>query len=320
MVSLRFDLRAAPFGPGHPELYEAALASCEWAEKHFDAVIITLSEHHASSDGYLPSPLVAAAAVAGRTRKAQIMIAALILPLYDVLRLAEDLAVLDLVSGGRVMPIFAAGYRHEEFDMFGVDLAERGALMDEGIAALEQAWTGEPFEYRGRTVRVTPRPGTQPRPPILMGGSSAAAARRAARVADYFIPSTPASEAAYQAELTRLGKPAMPSAGVDRVGPVVLVHPDIDEGWDLVGQHLLHDTQTYAAWLRDGSGGTGPYSHADTVDEVRAGDRYRIITPGECEAMLRDEGGLDLAPLVGGIPPEVAMESLDRIAAIAGAR
>ena len=187
-LSLRYDLRAPAFGAPAEALYRAALEQCAWAEDN-GFLMATLSEHHGSDDGYCPSPLVMAAAIAGRTRHLRIMIAALVLPLYDPIRLAEDLAVLDLASGGRVDLILGAGYRHEELAMFGRTLDERIPLLEEGIEVLRHAWTGEEFEYRGRRVRVTPRPG----PPRGAGPAARRvrrrpAARRAARLGLGFLP------------------------------------------------------------------------------------------------------------------------------------
>lgn len=298
----------------HAELYDAALAMCEWGERLFGGVMVTLTEHHGSDEGHLPSPLIAAAAVAGRTRRAHILVVAVILPLRDVLQLAEDVAVLDLVSGGRVDIVYGAGYRYEEFAMFDVDIRRRGELMEESVQALQQAWTGEPFEYRGRTVRVTPRPRRQPRPPLMLGGSSPAAARRAARHADLFIPSVPEAMDAYAEELERLGKPANAfdmTAG--RPPTVNLVHPDPEAAWSLVGQHCMHDMTTYAAWLRDGRGGGGPYGPVADLDELRASGLYNIVTPEECAKLVVEYGALEMHPLVGGLPPEVAFASLDLV-------
>ena len=96
-----------------------------FAETHgFAAVVV--SEHHATDDGYLPSPLVLAAAIAGRTSTIPISVAALLVPLYDPVRLAEDIAVLDHVSRGRVSYIVGIGYRPEEYEMLGLDFAARG--------------------------------------------------------------------------------------------------------------------------------------------------------------------------------------------------
>jgi alkanesulfonate monooxygenase SsuD/methylene tetrahydromethanopterin reductase-like flavin-dependent oxidoreductase (luciferase family) len=313
-LGLRFDLRGYPGGASHAELYDAALAACEWGEQHFANVMVTLTEHHGSDEGHLPSPLIAAAAIAGRTRRAHIMVVAVILPLRDVIQLAEDVAVLDLVSGGRVDVLYGAGYRYEEFAMFDVDIRRRGELMEESVQALQQAFTGEPFEYRGRTVQVTPRPRRQPRPPLLLGGTSAAAARRAARHADLFIPSVPEAMAAYVEELERLGKPAAPVDFFSGRPPTInLVHPDPEAAWALIGDHCMHDMTTYAAWLAAGRGGGGPYSAVADLDELRASGLYHVVTPEECAKLVVEHGTLDMHPLVGGLPPEVALASFERI-------
>src|SRR6058998_3844090 len=158
VIGLRYDLRAPSFGPAtHPELYAACLDQCAWADR-LGLDFVVLSEHHGVEDGYLPAPLTLAAAIAGRTKSILINIAAVLVPLHDPVRLAEQLAVLDLASGSRVSFVAGLGYRPEEFAMAGVDRRERWALLEEAIGVMRQAWTGEPFTWRGRTVRVTPVP------------------------------------------------------------------------------------------------------------------------------------------------------------------
>ena len=98
---MRFDLRAPPWGASPVRLYRASLDMAAWADDlGFD--LIRISEHHAAEDGYCPSPFVLAAAIAARTQRARLRLNALILPLRDPVRVAEDLAVLDLVSAGRI--------------------------------------------------------------------------------------------------------------------------------------------------------------------------------------------------------------------------
>src|SRR5215472_8840555 len=175
MVGLRFDLRLPPFAATtHERQYAACLDMCAWAdERGFDAIAI--SEHHGVDDGYMSSPVTLAAAIAARTRRVRINIAAVLVPLHDPVRLAEQLAAAALVAEGRLSVVAGMGYRPEEFEMAGVDRTQRGRLFDEYVGVLQRAWTGEPFEWRGRTVRVTPRPETPPL--ILVGGSTAKAAR-----------------------------------------------------------------------------------------------------------------------------------------------
>src|SRR3954452_16689615 len=149
---LRFDLRNPAFsGVAMADRYEAALAMSEWADQR-GALAVSLSEHHGSADGYLPSPLPMAAAIAVRTTSVAIAINALIAPFYDPLRLAEDAAVVDQLSRGRLSLTIAGGYAEHEFEMFDVALSDRPALVREAVATLRAAWTGEPFEFRGRTV------------------------------------------------------------------------------------------------------------------------------------------------------------------------
>src|SRR5690242_9723475 len=207
MIGLRYDLRAPAFaGTTHADLYRACLDQCAWADER-GVDFVALSEHHGVDDGYLPAPVTLAAAIAGRTRRIPISIAAILLPLHDPVRLAEELAVLDLASGGRVSFVAGLGYRYEEFEMAGVDRKQRGKLLEEYVGVMRQAWTGEPFEWRGRTVQVTPKPMTQPHPMMMIGGSTEIAARRAARLRLPMFPAVgdPKLAEVYAEECAKVG-------------------------------------------------------------------------------------------------------------------
>jgi alkanesulfonate monooxygenase SsuD/methylene tetrahydromethanopterin reductase-like flavin-dependent oxidoreductase (luciferase family) len=311
-LSLRYDMRAPAFGAPADALYRAALEQCAWAEDH-GFLMATVSEHHGSDDGYCPSPLVMAAAIAGRTRQLRILIAALVLPLYDPLRLAEDLAVLDLASGGRVDLILGAGYRPEELAMFDRPMGERAALLEEGIAVLRSAWTGEEFEYRGRRVRVTPRPGRTQGPGLLLGGSTPAGARRAARLGDGFVPVDASLWPHYADACRALGKEPGTAPAVD--GPrFIHVADDPDEAWARIAPHALHETNSYGAWLASADA-LGPYTSTEDADDLRARGEYLVLTPDECAARARETGSLLLHPLMGGLDPDLAWESLELVAA-----
>lgn len=310
---VRFDLRSPSSSPARTDaLYAASLDMARHADEHgLDA--ITLSEHHGAEDGFLPSPLVLAAAMAGRTTRIRIGISALLAPLYDPLKLAEDLAVLDLASGGRVATTLGLGYREEEYAAFGQDFGARGRRLDECIETLRAAWTGEPFSFRGRTVRVTPRPLTQPHPMLLIGGQSRAAARRAARFGLPFQPASNEPEilSLYQSECARLGQtPLLLPPGS---GELIWVARDPDRAWRDLGPHLLHDATSYAVWQRADIARSVVTSAAKTVDLLRAEGIYRILTPDECVARARAQGALAtfvLFPLCGGTPPDLGWESL----------
>jgi alkanesulfonate monooxygenase SsuD/methylene tetrahydromethanopterin reductase-like flavin-dependent oxidoreductase (luciferase family) len=311
-LSLRYDLRAPDFGPPAEELYRAALEQCTWAEDHgFDMVALT--EHHGSDDGYCPSPLIMAAAVCGRTTTLRVMIAALILPLYDPVRLAEDLAVLDLASGGRVDLVIGAGYRAEEMAMYGRDMADRAALIEEGIPFLRAAWSGEEVEYRGRRFRVTPRPLRPTGPALLMGGSTKGAARRAARLGDYFIPVDLSVWPAYEEACRELGKEAGPPPPMD--GPLFLhVAEDPEAAWAKIAPHALHESNSYGAWEAARNDDVARYKPAADADALLAQGNYVVATPDECVELARKNGALRLHPLMGGLPPELAWESLELVA------
>src|SRR5947199_347995 len=125
----------------------------------------------------------------GRTSHLLCTVAALLVSYHDPLRLAEEVACADLLSGGnRLVLIIGLGYRESEFEMFGKDRRRRGQLVEAAVDTMLRAWTGEPFEYQGRTVRVTPRPMTRPHPTMMIGGSAEISARRAARFHLPFMP------------------------------------------------------------------------------------------------------------------------------------
>lgn len=317
MFIMRFDMRAPSFGAASSaELYTAALDMAEWGERN-GCVQIVVSEHHGSEDGYLPSPLILAAAMAGRTRSIPIQVAALVVPLHDPIRLAEDMAVLDIASGGRVSYVVAAGYRKEEFAMFGRSLGDRGPCMEESLETLRCAWTGEPFEYRGRSVRVTPAPVSPGGPGLLMGGNSRAAARRAARFGMGLVAQglNPEIEAVYRAECARLG--ATPGLCINPPAETVtsaFVAEDPDRAWRELGDYLLHDARMYAAWLGE-SGISVSKSSASSVAELRAqAGAYRIFSCEQAVDYVRTHGLLLTQPLCGGLPPNLAWRSLELIA------
>jgi alkanesulfonate monooxygenase SsuD/methylene tetrahydromethanopterin reductase-like flavin-dependent oxidoreductase (luciferase family) len=189
---------------------------------------------------------------------------------------------------------------------------ERAALVEEGIAVLRAAWTGEEFDYRGRRVRITPRPARERGPGLLMGGSTPAGARRAARLGDGFVPVDASLWPAYEEACRELGKEAgsPPAMSAPRF---VHVADDPDEAWARIAPHALHETNAYGAWLT-GADALGPYAAADDADALRARGDYLVLTPDECVATAREHGALLLHPLMGGLDPDLAWESLELVA------
>jgi len=312
MLILRFDFRVGPQSSATmSDLYATSLEMCEWGESN-GAMMALFSEHHSSSDGYLPSPLVMAAAAAARTSTLSINVGALLALMYDPIKLAEDMIVLDHLSHGRVNYTIGLGYRAEEYAMFGVDITRRGALMDDRLSTLNRALAGEKFEWEGRTIQVTPAPFTPGGPMVSYGGGTKAAARRAARLGMMFIPqhADPALAAAYDDAATAAGNPTgMCMAPGDGSPTSVFVAEDPDAAWAEIGAHLLHDAVMYADWMGDAA--SLSVSNATSVEELRAENgAYRIVTPAEARTIRDQFGALALQPLCGGIPPEIAWRYL----------
>ena len=271
----RFDFRAPGADPAaRQELFSRALDQAAYAEGHGQDAL-TLSEHHGSDDGYLPSPLTVAAAMAARTRSMPISVAALVVNLHDPVRLAEDIAVLDHLSAGRVTYTLGLGYRREEYAMFGRPWHSRADDVETAIATLRTAWAGEPVERDGRRVRVTPVPFSRPHPVLLYGGGSAAAARRAARLGLGFQPqvSDRGLRELYRAECRRLGRePGLVMMPPARGPAYVFCTEDPDRFWALHGHHLLADAVATSTWH-----GRLPSAVVRPVDHRRRAARRRAV-------------------------------------------
>jgi alkanesulfonate monooxygenase SsuD/methylene tetrahydromethanopterin reductase-like flavin-dependent oxidoreductase (luciferase family) len=314
---IRYDLRAPAFASSAADLYAAALEQCAWADERGCTEAI-ISEHHGVDDGYLPSPLVFTAAVAARTRRMRLRISAVVLTLRDPVLAAEDVIVLDIVSNGRIEVICAAGYVPDEFAMFGVDFDRRSELFEQKVELFAKALTGEPFERDGRRGRVTPGPVQRPRPPVWLGGSTPGAARRAARLADGFMPAVPDPSLydAYLGERKRLGKD--PGQLRRPSGPLfVHVADDPDAAWARIAPHALHEMNSYARWASLAPS-ANPYVPIEDADVLRTQGLYAVVTPDECVALAEatEEGAmLILHPLMGGLSPNLAWESLELFAA-----
>ncbi len=310
---LSFDMRAPQFGASIESLYASALDMAAWADGiGFNA--IGLGEHHGSDDGYLPSPLVLASAMAGRTSRITLRLNVLLAPLYDPVKLAEDLAVLQLASGNRSQVVIGAGYRPSEFAMFGTHRRDRKRRYVDAFGVLRQAWTGQAFDYQGRPCRVTPVPSVPP--PLLLGGAHPAVARRAAHIADGFYPPGGESWSEYRSERLALGKPD-PGPRFHRLGPIfTYVSDDPDADWAVLAPHIEHCVQSYADWTVEAYGkAAGPFAAGVDLDALRASGAYQVLS---AERLIEQIESMDdastfiLTPLLGGLDPAFAEAGLKR--------
>ena len=310
-TSLMFDMRSAPFGAPHAELYPAALDMIEYADaKGFDNVIF--AEHHASEDGYIPTPALMAAAAGARTKRIAISLNALVLPLHDPVKLAETIAVADLICGGRLHVVFAAGYGHHEFAAFRRSLQDRGKAMDHGLDLISRALAGERSMDGDREVFVRPLPASPPK--LYVGGGVPVSAKRAARFNMGYSPlgpDVPALFELYDDENRKLGRPPGPRIARS-VG--LFVAEDVDEGWRVAGEYILHVARVYAALSADASESNSPLHGLTTIEAVRKSGIMRVATPDECVEIASSGASISVMPLIAGLAPDLGWKSLELFA------
>ena len=286
-----YDFRNPPRWRRDPQaLYREIIDQIAWADGlGFSSA--WLSEHHFTDEGYLPAMMPMLAAMAMRTRNMRLGTAVLLAPLHHPLCLAEEAAVVDILSDGRLDLGLAPGYRVREFETLGVAKSERGRRTDETIELLIRAWTTEEVTYSGEYfsfegVPVQPHPVQDPHPPIWIGGSTPAAARRAARFGCDFMPDSGAAADVYRifAEESRA---AGREPGEIATNMVVYVCEDPERGWNEVKEHYLYVHQTYQRWFAE------------------AGDVAQLADPiGDADLLSRD------THLVG--TPEMVIEAIER--------
>lgn len=305
------DMRAPEFGASRSELFDATLSIAEWADAlGFD--VLGLGEHHNSDDGYNPSPLILASAMAARTKQIRIRSAVLLASCYDPVRLAEDVAVLQILSRGRYELGLGFGYRRVEFEMYGRTFDGRFDHTIRVLETLRKAWTGAEFEYEGRPCQIKPLP-TVP-VPLLLGGYTPKPARAAAQVADGFLAPLSGEQAweHYRTECLKLGH--RDPGDYPRQGPAFLwVTEDPERDWEWITPHLLHVLRSYSNWAQ-AENTISPYSVEDLTPEgVRRNPAYQVLTPDQTVKLIEqlgDNSSLYLAPLFAGIDPKQGWEML----------
>jgi probable F420-dependent oxidoreductase len=259
---MKFGLYSSIANPPRGEHLERSIdeviAEAQLAEASgFDSCFF--GEHHQDKDGFLPSPLIVATAVAAHTSRLRVGTSVILLPLHHPVRVAEDVITLDLVSKGRVILGVGVGYQADDFRAFAVPMEHRAALFEEGVEILRKCWAGEPFSVHGKhyaleDVQIRPRPFQRPGPPLWIGASVPAAVRRAGVLADAFVgtPSTDLASArrlvdTYTAAARDAGRPArvvlMRDAWVarTRAEAEAVYGPEVMTAYQYYWQHRLSE-------------------------------------------------------------------------------
>ncbi len=186
------NTQGTPDGRNLQKMVQRAIAEAQVAERYdFDGAFLT--EHHQAPEGYLPAPLITATAIAAKTERIKIGTAVLLLPLYHPVHVAEEAAVVDLISDGRLILGVGLGYQEQDFRAFGVPIRQRVSHFEEGIQIVRGAWEQDHFSFAGRRFRVEdlslrPKPVQQPTP-IWIGANTTAAIEWAGRLGDGWMTS-----------------------------------------------------------------------------------------------------------------------------------
>lgn len=237
----------------YERLYRENLDQIAWAEElGYESVWV--SEHHVTDDGYLPSCFPMLAAIAEGTRAMRLGTAILLGPFQHPIRFAEDVAVLDQLSGGRIEVGLGLGYREREFELLDVPIAERAPRTEQLVEVSRRVWADG---------TVTPPPLQQPEPPFWIGGATAAAARRAARLGCHFMP-----DAWIADDVLALYR--------ELADGEVAINPSVYVGdWEDVAEHFLYQYNRYREW-----GGGRQLERAAELPR----ERYIVGSPHEVAA------------------------------------
>ena len=254
---LWYDFRQRPPLGDYARLYAECLEEIEEAEGlGYEGV--WLSEHHFVDDGYLPSPLAVAAALAARTKRMTIGTNVLLLPMHHPLRVAEDAAVAHLVSGGRFILGVGQGYVQHEFEVLGFNRRYRPSLFEEGVEIIRRAWEDGRIGYEGKRWRFEDLPfgpRLERRPLIYIGASADPAIDRAARMADGFLTSAAwgaGNILTYRKLREALARHGRANADFPYVASgVVYVREDSERARSEVAPAIAYQRSRYAEWGTD---------------------------------------------------------------------
>lgn len=240
-------------------------------------------EHHGAPDGYLPSPNLALAAMAARTSTIRLGAGLAIGPLYHPVRFAEECAVLDILSGGRLETALGIGYRRAEYAMYGEDFGQRGRRFDEFLHIVRALWAGETVNFTGRHYSVTGAQIMPPPPrgqiPLYIGGFTDRALQRAARYGDGLLSNADVSDR-YIAELAEQGKD--PDRAAVRIpGLFLTVAEDPERATEELAPYYHHVYSCYASWMSedDAIGLENPKTDSMDVETFKRSGILQVLTP-----------------------------------------
>lgn len=205
-----------PRGEDLDRSVDEVIAEAQAAEASgFDSCFF--GEHHQDQDGFLPSPLIVATAVAANTTRLNVGTSVILLPLHHPVHVAEDVITLDIVSKGRIILGVGVGYQATDFQAFGIPMQHRAAMFEEGVEIIRKCWSGERFSFHGthytlEDLQIRPRPFQTPAPPLWIGASVPAAVRRAGRMGDAFV-ATPSTTLPQTLRLVEMYRKAAEEAG-----------------------------------------------------------------------------------------------------------
>jgi alkanesulfonate monooxygenase SsuD/methylene tetrahydromethanopterin reductase-like flavin-dependent oxidoreductase (luciferase family) len=297
------------------DIYAESLEFICWSET-IGFEIAWLPEHHGTEDGFLASPLMIAAAVAARTKKLRITTGVALAPLYHPLRLAEDMAALDLLSMGRAELAVGLGYLRSETDAFGVDFRSRGRRTDELLDVVIRLWEGETVTFTGEFFHlekacISPLPVQKPHMPILIGGLSRPGIRRAARYGSGFFGALD-NYPAYMQELKALGRAGI-AARFDLVSDMwFLVAEDPDEAFEETAPYYYYQINTYAKWHAQTEWDMQPMD----FDTFKKSGVVKVLAPEAAIDFLRKrrEAAPTMESFCMTVPPGLPLENFAKYA------
>jgi alkanesulfonate monooxygenase SsuD/methylene tetrahydromethanopterin reductase-like flavin-dependent oxidoreductase (luciferase family) len=250
---------------------------------------VWIAEHHFNDYGLCPAPPVMAAFVAARTRTLRLGMGVSLLPLHHPVDLAEQLAVLDMVSGGRLDVGIGRGGTLQDYQTFRSERADARARVEEGIALMQQCWSGAPFDFKGRFhqaegLHARPRPVQRPHPPLFVAANSEDSVLSAARLglptlSSFFVPvdELQRRRRLYRETALAAGRSEAEIAALERrSGGMRVVHvaPTREEALRATEAPFMGYQRKMAVLRSDATGGNVPDSFDRSLLRLRAFHDY----------------------------------------------